>query len=285
MQPARRDPVELILHGSGEVVVHQPREIAFQQSDHRECHPRRHQRGAAPPHVPTVGDGADDRRVGRRPADAHLLERLDQARLGIPRGRLGRVPVGGRAVDAERLALGQRRQLRRCSRPRGPGLPGTRAAGHVVISAATPSRTASRRPSGTGGTGGRLGIGVVRRVVVGPLVAGEGDRLAGRGEHQLADRPGCPSGRNVHRDAGRHGAAPRIGHLRGDGALPDQLVEPELVAGQLARHLPGRAELVAGGPDRLVRLLGVLHLAGVVPRRVRDVLGPVQFAGLGARGI
>ena len=50
-----------------------------------------------------------------------------------------------------------------------------------------------------------------------------------------------------------------------------------------------RAEPVAGRPDRLVRLLGALHLAGVDARRVRHVVRAVQFAGLrpgrGDRGL
>src|SRR5207253_2342731 len=59
-----------------------------------------------------------------------------------------------------------------------------------------------------------------------------------------------------------------VPHLGGEGALPDQLVQPELSTGQagLRRGL----ELLTGRPDRLVRLLGVLHLAGVRPRRVRE---------------
>ena len=66
--------------------------------------------------------------------------------------------------------------------------------------------------------------------------------------------------------------AARVGHLRGDRPLPDQVVERGLVALELAPHLVGRAEAVAGGPDRLVRLLRVLDLAVVAARlrRGRD---------------
>ena len=56
-----------------------------------------------------------------------------------------------------------------------------------------------------------------------------------------------------------------------------------LVARELALHLLRRAEAVAGGTDRLVRLLRVLHLAVVVARLLRDVLGAVELARLVAR--
>ena len=75
-----------------------------------------------------------------------------------------------------------------------------------------------------------------------------------------------------------------VGHLRGDGALPDQLVERELLAAQLPGHLRRRAEPVTGGADRLVRLLGVLDLLLVAARRVRHVLRAVQVAGLATGG-
>ena len=60
------------------------------------------------------------------------------------------------------------------------------------------------------------------------------------------------------------------GHLAGDGALPDQVVEPRLVAVEEALDVLRRtAEL--GRADRLVGLLGVLRLGGVEARLVRDV--------------
>ena len=78
-----------------------------------------------------------------------------------------------------------------------------------------------------------------------------------------------PDARNVARspcvdvraEADRHLAAARVGHLARDGADPDQLVEALLVGVELGVHLVGRADAVAGGTDRLVRLLRVLHLA------------------------
>ena len=79
-----------------------------------------------------------------------------------------------------------------------------------------------------------------------------------------------------------HRVADRVLHLRGDGAHPDQLVEAELLARQPG--LRRGAERLAGRPDRLVRLLRVLHLGGVGARRVGQVLGAVQLAHLVARG-
>ena len=53
------------------------------------------------------------------------------------------------------------------------------------------------------------------------------------------------------------------GHLARDRALPDQLVEPGLVALEVARDILGRAGDV-GRADRLVRLLRVLGLGLVL---------------------
>ena len=90
---ARRDRVELVLHRGGEVVVDEPPEVVLEQPDHRERDPGRHQRAALLPDVAAVLDRLDDRRVGRRAADAELLQRLDQARLGVAGGRVGGVAV------------------------------------------------------------------------------------------------------------------------------------------------------------------------------------------------
>ena len=62
----------------------------------------------------------------------------------------------------------------------------------------------------------------------------------------------------------------RRGHLARHSPLPDQLVEPELVAVEMAGNVGGPARQI-GGPDRLVRLLRVLSGAAVNPRRVRQV--------------
>ncbi len=63
-------------------------------------------------------------------------------------------------------------------------------------------------------------------------------------------------------------------HLRGDGALPDQLVKAALIIGEEAGDAVGRT-LDVGRADRLMRLLGVLNLGLVLARRGRQVVGAV----------
>lgn len=122
----------------------------------------------------------------------------------------------------------------------------------------------------------QLGVRVVGTLDVRLQEAVEGDRLAGGAE---LDVPAVGGGAtDLHRDR----VAGRVLHLGGDGPLPDQLVELELVAGQSG--LGGRAETITRGTDRLVRLLRVLDLAGVRARLGRQVVGPVQLRHLGAGG-
>lgn len=78
------------------------------------------------------------------------------------------------------------------------------------------------------------------------------------------------------------GVADRVLHLRGDGPLPDQLIQLELVARQA--RLGRGAETITRGTDRLVRLLRVLDLPGVRARLGRQVVGAVQLRDLGAGG-
>src|SRR5690606_22320958 len=123
--------------------------------------------------------------------------------------------------------------------------------------------------------------------------AAEGDLRARGGEHGLDGpvddgvlpddgvEPTLRTG--LRRDAHGRGRAARVGHLRGDGALPDEVVELELVARELARDLLGGAEGVARGADRLVRLLRALGLRGVDARLLGDRLGTVRLGGLAAR--
>ena len=86
---------------------------------------------------------------------------------------------------------------------------------------------------------------------------------------------------DVPADPDRDGLAGGVRHLRRHGALPHQVVQALLVAGQaVPGHLLRRAEPVTGGPDGLVRLLGVLDLAGVDARLVRDVGVAVQLTRL-----
>ncbi len=120
---------------------------------------------------------------------------------------------------------------------------------------------------------------VVDRLLVRREEAAEGDHGAGHRELRVA---------TVGRDGAetdRRGLAPGVGHLRGDGALPDEVVEREVVAAQLAGDLRRRTEHVARRADRLVRLLGVLHLAVVAARHLGHVVAAVELSGLRARGV
>ena len=100
----------------------------------------------------------------------------------------------------------------------------------------------------------------------------ERDRATRRGEHDVLAGPGRAAEPDRDRVAGG------VLHLGSDGAHPDQLVEPELVAGQTG--LGGGAERVTRRPDPLVGLLGVLDLRGVDAGAVGEVLGAVQLTHL-----
>ncbi len=161
--------------------------------------------------VAAVGDRRDRRRVRRRPADAVLLERLDQRRLGEARRRLGEVLGRRDVVDVGDAALGQDRQ---------PG------AGLVLV---------------------------VGRRVVAALGVDDGEpveqHLRRRGA-QLVAAVGQLDRRRLE----------LLGcHLRRQGALPDQAVQPRLVRLERRGHRV-RVAPEARRADRLVRLLGALRL-------------------------
>ena len=107
---AGRDPVEVVLHRGREVVVHQPAEVLLQQADDREGEEGRHESAAALEDVAAVEDRAEDRRVRRRPADAELLERPHQRRLGVARGRVRLVALRLERAQLDRVSLGEVRQ-------------------------------------------------------------------------------------------------------------------------------------------------------------------------------
>ena len=87
-----------------------------------------------------------------------------------------------------------------------------------------------------------LGVGVVGALDVGPEVAGERDRAARRSPLGVAPVAPRVAARRTDTDC-----AAGVGHLRGDRALPDQVVEAQLVAAQLAASDSGvRNESPAG---------------------------------------
>ena len=129
--------------------------------------------------------------------------------------------------------------------------------------------------------------------IVGALATTLLDRLHVRLE-EAVEGDGAPRrDEGARRTLGRRGVdldtdalALGVLHLRGHGALPDQLVQPELIP--LQSGLRRGAEHLAGRSDRLVRLLRVLHLAGVDPRllgqEVRTEELPHLVAGGADRG-
>ena len=102
----------------------------------------------------------------------------------------------------------------------------------------------------------------------------ERDHGAGRAERRR--RAGLGGAVELNRDR----VAGRILHLRGDGALEDQLVDSELVARDLAGDLFRGAEDVPRRADRLVRLLRVRHRALVPAGRVGNGLCAVCPLGV-----
>ena len=243
---ARGDTVQVALHRGREVVVDQVREVLLEQARHGERQPRGHQVLAAVRHVPAVPDRLDGGRVGGGTADAELLHGLDQRGLRVAARGLGLVAVGGGLGQGRGIALGDV----------GQGLL------RVVLF--------------------RVVTALVATLLVGQAEARGGDnRARGRGQHVVARAVDLNAGEH----ANRRRVAEGVGHLRGDRALPDQVVQGQLLLRQGTRNLARRAEMIAGGTDRLVRLLRTLRRGAVQARGVGHGLGPVELGGLLAGGV
>ena len=243
---ARGDTVQVAFHRGREVVVDQVREVLLEQACHGERQPRGHQVLAAVRHVPAVPDRLDGGRVGGGTADAELLHGLDQRGLRVAARGLGLVAVGGGLGQGRGIALGDV----------GQGLL------RVVLF--------------------RVVTALVATLLVGQAEARGGDnRARGRGQHVVARAVDLNAGEH----ANRRRVAEGVGHLRGDRALPDQVVQGQLLLRQGTSHLARRAEMIAGGTDRLVRLLRTLRRGAVQARGVGHGLGPVELGGLLAGGV
>ena len=167
--------------------------MLLEQLRDREREERRHERGSLLEDVAAVEDRPHDRGVRRRAADAALLERLHERRLGVPRRRASSRGPRARAADASTASPTSSGGSRRSSSP-------------FFDSSSRPSSYAARKP---------------RNVITVPEAPNSASRpsVAGRAESQ------------------RHRLAARVLHLRGDRALPDELVERVLVARELALDL------------------------------------------------
>ena len=75
----------------------------------------------------------------------------------------------------------------------------------------------------------------------------------------------------------------RIRHLRGNCALPDQVIQRPLLAAQHRTHLIGGAEMVTSRADRFVCFLRAFGFRAVDTGLVRHDIAAVQFSCLGAR--
>ena len=113
------DLVELVLEMGGEVVFDVAREIGLQEGGDDAAAVLRHEALAVDLHVVPALQHLDDAGVGRGPADAELLELLDQAGLGIARRRLGEMLLGDDLAALQAPRPGRRRAGWRClPRPR-----------------------------------------------------------------------------------------------------------------------------------------------------------------------
>ena len=160
--------------------------------------------------------------------------------------------VGGRATDA--LLFQHLHQRRLAVAGRGLGLV---AKGLHPLAAGAVPHLQGRQQHLLALQGG---IGIVAAFHVGTEEAGEVNALARGAEAGV-------TAVELHRHHGQAG----IGHLAGHGALPDQLIEGQVLA--IEARVLGGAEAFAGGADRLVGLLGVAGLGGeLAGRRAEELL-------------
>src|SRR6266566_6256063 len=226
------DVVELLLHVGREVGVDDVREVLDQLVGYHVADVLRSEPSILQTDVSAVLDRRDDRRVGGRTPDPELLELLHERSLGVTRRRLCEVLLRQDLEHAKELLGREHRQRGLC---------------------------------------------VLVRLVVAPLPVElqepvERERLAGSSE-PVAGLPAAMTVGGCERlDIDPHLVEPRVGHLRRDGPLPDQGVEPELIAIERRRDTLRRPEH-ARGADRLVGFLRVAG-PGLVPARLGQRVVP-----------
>ncbi len=234
---AGRDVVERRLHVGGELGVDQAGELPLEQVVGGERGEGGNQLLTLLADVPAGLDGLDDAGVGARASDALGLEKLHQARVGEPRRRLGLVPFRPHLAAAQRLVDGE--WGKRLVTVVEGGL-GIVAAFDVGAEEPWEQHGAAAGAEGQAGILRRLHDAVQRRRA-GQL------RLDARGDELQA----------------------RLGHLRGDRALPDEIVQSGLDTCEAM--LVGRAHLRARRTDGFVRLLGVARRLPVLTWRRAEV--------------
>ena len=104
------DPVEVRLHRRREAVFHPPAEERLQECGRDPAPLGRHEAPVVDDRVVALLQHRDDRRPGRRPPDAELLQPAHQPRLGVARRRLGDMAHRPRPGHGHGRAFRQRRQ-------------------------------------------------------------------------------------------------------------------------------------------------------------------------------
>ena len=215
----------------------------MQQASDREGNPLGYQRAPAAHNIVPVDDDGDDGGIGRGATDAFFFQRLDEACLGIPGRGLGRVGFGQHIADGQRLP---QRNLRQQGVILGVALGSSVL---VVAFLVSLEETAFGEHSSRGSE-------------------------LGRGEVTLGQW-GCLEG-------DRDSLALRVNHLAGDGALPDQVVELQLVGAQNARERRGSSEAIAGWANGFVSFLSILGLALIKTWLTRNRLCTIELCGCSA---
>ena len=104
------DFVELLFEVGGEIVFDIFAEEVFQERGDETAAVIRDEAVLVHLHVIAFAQLLEDRRVGRRPADAELFQFLDEAGFRIARRRLGEMLIGFHVIDVDGFALLQLRQ-------------------------------------------------------------------------------------------------------------------------------------------------------------------------------
>ena len=104
--------VELVLELGGEVVLDPMAELLDQERVDQPALVLRHEPLLLQPYIGAVLEHGEDAGVGAGPADAQLLQLLDQARLGKARRRLGEVLERGHLALCHDIADRERREHR-----------------------------------------------------------------------------------------------------------------------------------------------------------------------------